>query len=273
MIRYSSAREQNVLRTGHPLSNEQIGSFAPAVFAPEAHASRSDRYGYIDTGAILNGLRDEGFQVMEARQAVTRTAGKRGYAQHLLRLRHQSVQAFSEGAPEIIVSNSHEGSSAMTIMGGYFRFICSNGLIAGDMLATHKVYHRGSGRLDGMVIDGCVRVLDDVQQITNTIDRWTGTTVTRELAFDYANRALALRWDSGQAPVQAADLLRARRLQDRGNTAWHLLNIVQENLLRGGQPGRNANGGRTTTRAISGMDQTVDINRRLWDLVDEVVAH
>lgn len=273
MFRYSSARQQNVLRTGNPLSNDQIAAFAPAVFAPEAHASRSERYGYIDTGAILDGLRDEGFQVMEARQAVTRVADKRGFAQHLLRLRHQSVQSFAEGAPEIIVSNSHEGSSAMSIMGGYFRFICSNGLIAGDMLATHKVYHRGSGRLDDMVIDGCTRVLDDVQQITNTIDRWTGTTVTREMAFDYANRALALRWEEGKAPVQAADLLRMRRSQDRGNSAWHLLNIVQENLIRGGQTGRNANGGRMTTRAISGVDQTVDINRNLWDLVDQVVAH
>lgn len=266
MFRYATATKQNVLRTGHALSNAEIARWVPSVFAQEAHASRSDRYGYIDTLQVLDGLRSHGFEVFEARQARSRDTRKRGHAMHMLRLRHASIQAYSEGAPEIVVVNSHDGSTAMNIMAGYLRFVCENGLIAGDMLATRKVMHRGSSRLDDMVIDGCTRVLEDTQAITNTVSQWSQITVSRDIAMDFANKALALRWDEGKAPVEARDLLRVRRDADRGNSVWHLLNITQENLLRGGLYGRNAVGRSMTTRPITSMDGTVDINRRLWDL-------
>ena len=56
------ASRSPVLRADHPLSDEQIRTVAPSIFAEDKHESRSDRYRYIATGAVLSELRKEGFQ-------------------------------------------------------------------------------------------------------------------------------------------------------------------------------------------------------------------
>ena len=41
-------------------------------------------------------------------------------------------------------------------------------------------------------------------------------------------------------------------------------------MLKGGLRGRNRNGRATTTRAVTGIDQNVKINRALWVLAEEM---
>lgn len=57
----SRFRSANILRSDRPLNDDQIMRYAPSIFATEAHESRSDRYAYIATSEVLNGLRDNGF--------------------------------------------------------------------------------------------------------------------------------------------------------------------------------------------------------------------
>ena len=45
-----------------PLNNEVMRRYAPSIFAESAHTSRSDKYAYIPTVEIVEGLRKEGFQ-------------------------------------------------------------------------------------------------------------------------------------------------------------------------------------------------------------------
>ena len=48
-------------RQNLPLGNDQLFRIAPSIFAEEAHTSRSQRYTYIPTIQVLEGLRKEGF--------------------------------------------------------------------------------------------------------------------------------------------------------------------------------------------------------------------
>ncbi|MDR6484638.1 UNVERIFIED_ORG: hypothetical protein ABIC72_005723 [Burkholderia sp. 1988] len=41
-------------------------------------------------------------------------------------------------------------------------------------------------------------------------------------------------------------------------------------MTRGGLQGRNAAGRATTTRAVTGIDQNIRLNRALWVLADEL---
>ena len=66
-----------ILRADHPLSDDQIRSVAPSIFAEEKHQSRSDRYTYIPTGEVLGALRKEGFQPFMVCQTRVRDSGKR----------------------------------------------------------------------------------------------------------------------------------------------------------------------------------------------------
>jgi hypothetical protein len=45
---------------------------------------------------------------------------------------------------------------------------------------------------------------------------------------------------------------------------------VQENALRGGQPGRTAQGKRLHTRPVASIDRSVSLNRALWVLAEEM---
>ena len=87
-----------------------------------------------------------------------------------------------------------------------------------------------------------------------------------------ATAALELRYDTATAPapVTASQILEPRRYADNKNDLWTSFNRVQENLIRGGQTGRNKQGKRTKTRAITGMDQDVKLNRALWVLSNEL---
>ena len=56
------ASHSPTLRSDYPLSDDQIRRVAPSIFAEAPHDSRSERYAYIPTAAVLAELRKEGFE-------------------------------------------------------------------------------------------------------------------------------------------------------------------------------------------------------------------
>lgn len=101
--------------------------------------------------------------------------------------------------------------------------------------------------------------------------------LTTEEATAFARTALAIRFEDEAAwPITPVKLLESRRREDRGDDLWHTFNRVQENLLQGGQRelGRFlANGRRVPrTRAVTGLDQNVRINKQLWELARRLAA-
>jgi hypothetical protein len=109
------ASRSPVLRADHPLSDDQISAVAPSIFADDKHASRSERYSYIPTAAVLTELRKEGFQPFMVCQTRVRQDDRRDYTKHLIRLRHAS-QINGAEANEIILLNSHDGTSTYLML-------------------------------------------------------------------------------------------------------------------------------------------------------------
>jgi hypothetical protein len=257
-----------LVRSDRPLSDDQIIRAAPSVFAESAHESRSKRYTYIPTIEVINGLRKEGFQPFMACQARTRTEGKEAFTKHMLRFRHQG-QINGEEANEIILVNSHDGTSSYQMLAGCFRFVCHNGLICGETLEDFRVRH--SGNIVGNVIEGAYRALDEFEQVDRSKDVMKQIELKPEHQQAFARAALQLRYDPQEnVPIEPGQLNQARRSEDRGADLWHTFNRVQENLIRGGLRGHNANGGRMTTREVKGVSENVKLNRALWTLAEEM---
>jgi hypothetical protein len=257
------------VRSNFPLTDDQIRKVAPSIFADEAHASRSERYTYIPTINVLQGLRKEGFQPFMACQARVRLEGKREHTKHMMRLRHASQITASE-ANEIVLLNSHDGSSAYQMLSGCFRFVCANGLVFGD--TQNDVRLRHSGDIVGNVIDGAFRVLKDFELVDQSRDGMKAITLDAGEQNAFARAAIAVRFDTDAAPAPVTEdqLLRARRHEDTNSNLWATFNRVQENVIRGGLVGRGANGQRSTTREVKGIDQNVKLNRALWVLAEEM---
>ena len=269
MYRYSSSSAQHGFRASSPIDNETIARYAPSVFADAPHASRGERYAFIPTAQVLDGLRAEGFEPYEVRQTNVRDITRRSHTRHMMRLRHADAIESKGEVPEIILLNSHDGSSAYKLLAGIFRMVCSNGLIAGTMFDDVTVRH--TGKVVDDVIQGSFTVLKNVTSTMERIQAYKTITLSEEAQINFAKSALALRWDD-KAPIHASQVLRVTRTEDRPNDLWTVFNRVQENLVRGGLRGYSDTGRRLRTRAVSGISEDVKLNRALWDMADKLAA-
>lgn len=261
------------------LTDEQIRTVAPSVFASEAHSSRTARYAYVPTAELLTGLRREGFLPMEIRQAGSRIEGKAEYTKHLIRFRHASQTALKVGdsVPEIVLVNSHDGTSSYQLMSGLFRLICSNGLIVSEGPQTSlRIPHSGQAR--DLVIDGAIEILDSLPATAEQVHSFESLDLTDGERLAFATAAIAFRYPdataAAPAPVDAARILSTRRMADSQPTLWNTLNVVQENTVQGGQHfrtlDRNNRPRAGTTREVKGIDGNVQLNRALWVLAEEM---
>lgn len=260
------ASHSPTLRSDYPLSDDQIRRVAPSIFADAPHESRSERYAYIPTAAVLAELRKEGFEPFMAAQTRVRHDDRRDYTKHMLRLRHVS-QINGAEANEIVLLNSHDGTSSYQMLAGMFRFVCSNGLVCGDTVADVRVPHKGD--VAGSVIEGAYEVLRDFDRVKDSRDAMRGITLDDGESEVFARAALSLKYDPNKpAPVTETQILMPRRFNDRRPDLWSVFNRTQENLTQGGLHGRSANGRRQQTRPVQGIDPNIRLNRALWLLAD-----
>jgi hypothetical protein len=270
------ARKSNVLVSAYPIADEAIRRVAPSIFTEQAHESRSSRYVYIPTHEVLTGLRKEGFEPFMVCQSKSRIEGKEEFTKHMVRLRHRS-QVSGEGvANEIILLNSHDGTSSYQLLSGMFRFVCQNGMVCGDIMNDIRVKH--SGNITDKVIEGAYKVLEDFEIITDQRREMQAIELRPAEQEVFARAALELRYEpdaetgNSTAPIRPDQVIRTRRAADAGNDVWRTFNRAQEALVRGGLPGRNARGQNTTTRAVTGIDTNVKLNRALWQLAQGMAA-
>jgi len=263
-------RNSPALRSNEPLSDDQLRSVAPSIFAEAKHTSRSERYTYIPTSTVLAGLRKEGFEPFMVAQTRVRDDAKREHTKHMLRLRHAS-QIDDGEANEVILLNSHDGSSSYQMMAGMLRFVCMNGLVCGQNVADIRVPHKG--QIIDDVINGAFEVLDGFNLVRELRDDMRGVTLDRAEADIFARSALALKYEpsvTAPPPITESQVLSPRRAADSAPDLWSRFNVVQEHLVRGGLPARTKNGRRQSTRPVEGLDTNLKLNRALWMLAEEM---
>ncbi|EBP1503752.1 DUF945 domain-containing protein, partial [Salmonella enterica] len=244
----------NQIRRDRPLTREELMQYTPSVFGEDKHASRSDRYSYIPTITLLENLRREGFEPFFACQSRVRDPGKREHTRHLLRLR-RTGQITGQQVPEIIILNSHDGSSSYQLLPGYFRQVCTNSLVCGQSLGEIRVPHRGD--IVGKVIEGAYDVLGVFDRVEEKREAMQSLLLPPPAQQALAKAALTYRFGEEHQPVTTAQVLTPRRREDYGQDLWTVWNTLQENLLKGGLPGRTVQGKRTHTRAVNGIDGDV----------------
>ena len=272
-FRYTNGSNQSCFSSRTPITLPQIERYAPSILAEGAHDSKGPRYSFVPTIQVLNGLAKEGFDPFEVRQTRCRDESKRSFTKHLVRLRKRGVDMSSGEAPEIVLLNSHDGSSSYHLMSGMFRMICSNGLISGNIQDDIKVRH--SGRIVDDVIEGAFRVLDNIALLEDNVEAFKEIDVTPAEQSLLAETAAEIRWgtdDSGTvlSPLTSnTHLLRPRRWADNKNDLWTVFNRIQENTLRGGLYGRSATGRNTRTREVVGVTENVRLNRSLWSMAEK----
>ncbi|EAA2596929.1 DUF945 domain-containing protein [Salmonella enterica subsp. enterica] len=257
----------NQIRRDRPLTHEELMQYTPSVFGEDKHTSRSEKYSYIPTITLLENLRREGFEPFFACQSRVRDPGRRDYTKHMLRLR-RAGQITGQQVPEIIILNSHGGESSFQLLPGIFRSVCTNSLVCGQSFGEIRVPHRGD--IVGKVIEGAYDVLGVFDRVEEKREAMQSLLLPPPAQQALAKAALTYRFGEEHQPVTTAQVLTPRRREDYGQDLWTVWNTLQENLLKGGLPGRTVQGKRTHTRAVNGIDGDVKLNRALWVMAEQI---
>jgi hypothetical protein len=261
-----------------PMTIDAVRAAAPSAFAVQKHDSRSERYTYIPTAAVIEGLMREGYQPFAAVQGRSRVEGKENFTKHLIRFRHpNAAQIVRDSVPEVVVMNSHDGTSSYKLFGGVFRIICTNGMIVADStIGAITIPHKGN--IVEQVVMKSFEIIDQTKAITGRIDDWSQLQLTNGERDALAESAHAMRFADNEGkittPITPAQLLTVRREEDRRADLWTVFNRVQENVMRGGIEGvatdRNGRQVHRSTRGINGIDENVKLNRALWLLSERM---
>ena len=129
--------------------------------------------------------------------------------------------------------------------------------------------------MSNKVIEGAFRVLEQFETVEASAEGMKALTLKPEEETAFATAALALRFgerteDQPPPPITAEQLIEARRPEDLGHSLWTIFQRSQENIMRGGQPGRSVQGRRLHTRPVGSIDRGVSLNRALWVLAEEM---
>jgi hypothetical protein len=279
------------------LTDDDLRQRAPSIFATAARGDVSEQYQFLPTSSILDGMRDNGWQPVEAREMTVRAANQvqKGFQKHVIRFaRTRDLERFqSQLVPgkhvidranplatrmDILVTNSHDRTSAYQLYGAPKRLICFNGLVVSDATMQHlSIRHVGFN--PDKVVKASLGLADTIPLVLDVMKCWQDRVLTTAERNELARRALAVRWDSPEkAPIDPGLLLAPRRYEDRGDNLWLVWNRIQENLMKGGIKDHSREyhvsaGGRrigpSRTRAVKGIDEDLRINRALWDLAEE----
>jgi hypothetical protein len=250
-----------------------INELPTAVFAQKPHDSRSDKYAHIPTIDIVQHMSELGYGVVDAQAARVRKAHKFGFNTHIVKFQHMEAPIKHDGTvSQILLRNAHDGTRAVELFAGVFRFVCANGIVAYSKdFGQATLGHRG-----GNLWERIKAAVNHIQTTTTAADRlidgWSKQYLSYSQRLDFAHAALALRYPiADKAPIVAGDLLEAKRPEDSRDNAWCVFNRVQEHLVRGGLQG-NATGKPRSVRRIRGADSDLRFNAQLWGLAEKAFA-
>ena len=270
------------------LTMAQLQEQCPAAFSDHAAPETSDRYGFVSTASAIEILLDNGFEPVRAIQKPSRKNESALFNDHMITFNAPKLYDGAGERGELILYNSHNARSSLKLFAGAFRFICSNGIVAGEGFQA-KLRH---SKLTANNFDALVQ--EQAQALPDLLDRIENLKTVawdKERVLNFAYNAASLRWElDPNATVSETteweslrgsyannqtfnDMNTARRYGDNGADAWRVFNRVQESLIRGGVRIRSYTektpyGKQRTARPIAALSETVRVNRKLWDMAD-----
>lgn len=257
-------------------SDSDIARVIPSVFATKPNALRSSKYTLFNTGDIIHNMRDLGYEVTNLAWNGTRketTLNHPQTAKHMIRFSHKDFlnpksDSIKVGQiiPQILLTNSHNGTSSYTIAAGLWRKVCSNGLCVstGD-IESYRIRHIGHSMDE--VINASLKCAERTEEIVDAVHIMSGIKLNDKQIRDFVHEALKIKFGSEPKALNKVktpmELIHRNRPEDAENTLWNIFNAAQENYIKGGIRLTER-----TLRPITNIEENTRINRELWQLAD-----
>ena len=255
------------------LTLEEIKEKAPAVLSTAPAENLSEKYVHVPTLDLIQDMEKLGWKVSNVQQ-VNSKRNKQAFKKHLVTFRNEEVVIQSEDGevayPQILLSNSHDGTSSFQFRAGIFRLVCSNGLVVsthdfGAMSIRHKGY--SFEELKKTVLE----LVEKLPVTIETLNRFREVILTEEQKVEFALAAIGIRFGETGAEVQVQELLKPVRKEDEGDELWQIFNIIQEKLTKGGFRYKASTGRNKTARSIKNFNRDIELNESLYQLAESFI--
>jgi hypothetical protein len=246
------------------LSLDQIRESAPAIFTTDRSPKVSPRYSFVPTIEILDKFLDNGWRVTNASQR-----GRDPHGRHFIRLGLNELPAVGDCLPELLISNSHDGSTPFNLRTGLHRLVCSNGLTVPTALS-----HNFATRHLKFSVEEVKQVTDEFAKklpyISEKVKLMSEKALSWKEQCDYVDQAKIIRWGSKDSSpfLKHFEVLKPLRDEDSEPTLWNIFNIVQEKFVRGGISLTNLDGKIRKSSNIKNFERVNQINTQLWELAE-----
>jgi hypothetical protein len=254
-----------------------------AVNAERPSSKTSDRYLFIPTTKAIDAIVSRGWVPVQASQARTRIEANEGFQKHVVRFRQSSVTplkaVIGEIYPELILTNSHSGTSAFCVKFGLWRVVCCNGMCVSDSsFETLRVLHKGFSNI--AITNAVGELTSSIPAITERVQEFQAIDLTPNEKGIFVNAALHVRYGKEALQTRQFDtssILRPRRSADNRDDLFTTMNIVQEKLIRGGERLENKIDKRgylkrVKVRAVNSVNENLRINQALWMLTEHMAT-
>ena len=253
------------------LTGEWFSKHCDSVMAGHAAGDVSSKYTFVPTYGLIQLMEQEGWFPISANQQRTRKEEYEGLTKHVVRLTHyDNFLKPPQERFDVILTNSHNRTSGVSIMAGYYRLVCSNGMVVGEELCGERIRHSGKTAEDyiGAVFE-VVNMADEVQYHADAMKQLQ---LTDDQRMFFGHKALEFL-DVKNKPT-ASQIIQPRRNVDIGNDIWRTFQVTQENMIKGGiYLGRDEETGRRkTSRRVKDINKDQKINKKLWSLAEEFYA-
>ena len=261
------------------LNLDEIGRIAPSVLTQTQSGHLSHIYKHIPTTEVIDILGENGWNPTQVMQSATNSGGEARipYKKHIVRFRNADndniAKEIGDTFPEIVLTNSHNGTSSFKFHVGLFRLVCSNGLVIADQTFNqYKIRHKGFEK--SAVIDAISEVTTNIPMVVGKVQGMMGKILTPSQQRSFARQAVIERWGE-ERWVDLSEVLDIRRSADKGTDLWTVFNRVQENMLDGGISTHTTDSkGRiklNKTRKVKSIDENLRVNKMLWSLSEAMV--
>ena len=257
------------------LTMSELKMICPEIATPEINPELrkklgiTDRYVHVPTEKVIEDIMELGWTPINAYRVNSR--GRRtGTGRHMVKfVNYDFMEEGKTEYPELLLTNSHDGTTAFKLDVGIFRLVCSNGMVVKSQdFGSMKVRHYG---YDFVTIKGAVNSLvEQIPDYLKQVEDMKEQELEREQMLEFARQAALLRFKTANIEtidkvVDVEDLLESTRKEDNGNGLWEVFNRLQEKVVNGkfnyalGKKERKA-------RPVKGFKSQVKLNQDLWEL-------
>lgn len=193
----------------------------------------TEKYRLVKTKELVEKLEAKGFVKVDFVANKVKKAERNGYQKHRVIFEHKDLKSeHRDGKVQLLLTNSHDGSSSVEFRIGFFRIVCSNGLVVGtNLFAPIRLQHKGN-KLEEKLENAIACIFEKVQKLDDQLSLLKAKSLTNTEILELQEKCLKLKINP-DVKIKTMTFP-IKRDADNGKDLFTVMNVIQEGLIRGG---------------------------------------